>query len=96
MAAWRKSLQEDMTKHKPLREVDLAQTDLMEQQRKVQAARSQTRRAGCGARSVRSREGRREPGWMAWGGAELGVVTVWRERDRRDGYAGREEGRGRG
>jgi hypothetical protein len=41
MAAWRESLQEDITKHKPLLEVDLAQNELMEQQRKAQVARSQ-------------------------------------------------------
>lgn len=41
MAAWRESLQEDMFKHKPLLDVDHAQTELMEQQRRAQMARHQ-------------------------------------------------------
>ncbi|RAO70780.1 uncharacterized protein BHQ10_006792 [Talaromyces amestolkiae] len=41
MAAWRESLQEDLSKHKPLLDVDHAQTELMEQQRKAQIARHQ-------------------------------------------------------
>lgn len=41
MAAWRESLQEDFSKHKPLLDVDYAQNELMEQQRKAQMARHQ-------------------------------------------------------
>ena len=41
MAAWRESLQEDLSKHKPLLDVDYAQNELMEQQRKAQIARHQ-------------------------------------------------------
>lgn len=41
MAVWRESLQEDLSKHKPLLDVDHAQTELMEQQRKAQIARHQ-------------------------------------------------------
>ncbi|EEA29006.1 hypothetical protein TMatcc_002634 [Talaromyces marneffei ATCC 18224] len=39
MAAWHESLQEDLSKHKPLLDVDHAQNELMEQQRKGQMAR---------------------------------------------------------
>jgi hypothetical protein len=41
MAAWRESLQEDLSKHRPLLDVDHAQNELMEQQRKAQMARHQ-------------------------------------------------------
>lgn len=41
MAAWRESLQEDVSKHKPLLDVGHAQNELMEQQRKAQVARHQ-------------------------------------------------------
>ncbi|EED12900.1 conserved hypothetical protein [Talaromyces stipitatus ATCC 10500] len=41
MVAWRESLQEDFSKYKPLVDVDIAQNELMEQQRKAQLARNQ-------------------------------------------------------
>lgn len=41
MAAWRESLHEDSSKHKPLLDVDLARNELMEQQRRAQMARHQ-------------------------------------------------------
>jgi Rps23 Pro-64 3,4-dihydroxylase Tpa1-like proline 4-hydroxylase len=41
MAAWRRSLQDDFSKQKPLSDVALAQAELMEQQRRAQMTRYQ-------------------------------------------------------